>query len=64
MSDARYKWGGDMKVGDLVNPKHTKSLFGIVVRQHKDGTGFLWLIQWNNEKRSYEREKNLEVLDG
>ena len=53
-----------MKVGDLVNPKHTKSLFGIVVRQHKTPKEPLWLIQWNNEKRSYEREKNLEVLDG
>ena len=53
-----------MKVGDLVSPKHTKSLFGIVVRQHKDGTGFLWLIQWNNERRSYERKENLEVIHG
>ena len=53
-----------MKVGDLVNPKHTKSLLGIVVRQYKDGTGFLWRIEWSNQKSSYERKENLEVLHG
>ena len=50
-----------MKVGDLVSPKHTKSLFGIVIARTKNGVG--WLIQWNNEKRSYERKKNLEVIN-
>ena len=52
-----------MKVGDLVSPKHTKWLFGIVVRQQIMADGLLWLIQWNNEKRSYERKENLEVID-
>ena len=52
-----------MEVGDLVSPKHTKSLFGIVVRQHKTPKEALWLIQWNNEKRSYERKENLEVIN-
>ncbi len=49
-----------MEIGSLVSPKHTKSLLGIVVYQW-DGR---WLIQWSNQKRSYERKKNLEVLDG
>ena len=48
-----------MEVGSLVSPKHTKSLLGIVVRQFWDGR---WLIQWSNQKRSYERKKNLEVI--
>ena len=51
-----------MQVGDLVNPKHTKSLLGVVIGL--DPLGYLWLIQWSNQKRSYERKKNLEVLDG
>jgi hypothetical protein len=54
-----------MKVGDLVSPKHTKWLFGIVVRQPiehmPDG---LWMIQWSNEKRSLEQKENLEVING
>ena len=52
-----------MKVGDLVSPKHTKWLFGIVVRQPMEH-GVLWTIQWSNEKRSLERKENLEVIDG
>ena len=52
-----------MKVGDLVSPKHTKSLFGIVVRQQIMPKENLWLIQWNNEKRSYERKEWLEVIN-
>ena len=51
-----------MKVGDLVSPKHTKSLFGVVIARTKNGVG--WLIQWSNQKRSYERKKNLEVISG
>jgi hypothetical protein len=54
-----------MKVGDLVSHKYTKpALFGIVAGQYKGGTGLLWLIQWNNEKRSYERKEHLEVIHG
>ena len=53
-----------MKVGDLVSPKHTKSLFGIVVKQDRDYLfGERWLIQWSNQKRSYEQKKNLEVIN-
>ena len=52
-----------MKVGDLVSPKHTKSLFGIVVRKHKTPKEPLCLIQWSNQKRSYERKENLEVIN-
>ncbi len=51
-----------MKVGDLVSPKHTKSLFGIVIKQPMEH-GVLWKIQWSNEKRSLERKENLEVLN-
>jgi len=53
-----------MKVGDLVSPKHTKWLFGIVVRQRMDWIGERWLIQWSNQKSSYERKENLEVIHG
>ena len=57
-----------MKVGDLVSPKHTKSLFGIVVRKRFRSTPFgiveQFLIQWSNQKRSYERKENLEVING
>jgi len=52
-----------MKVGDLVSPKHTKSLFGIVVRHVQTNMSERWLIQWSNQKRSYELEKNLEVIN-
>ena len=52
-----------MKVGDLVKPKYSEGLMGIVVRQHKTPKESLWLIQWNNEKRSYERKENLEVIN-
>ena len=50
-----------MQVGDLVRPKHTKSLLGIIVKQVQSKR---WLIQWSNQKSSYERKENLEVLDG
>ena len=53
-----------MKVGDLVSPKHTKSLFGIVVKQDRTYFGERWLIQWSNQKRSYEQKENLEVING
>jgi len=49
-----------MEVGDLVSPKHTKWLFGIVVKQVQSKR---WLIQWSNQKSSYEREENLEVIN-
>ena len=49
-----------MKVGDLVSPKHTKSLLGIVVRVNPVG---LLEIQWSNQKRSMERKNNLEVIN-
>ena len=56
-----------MLVGDLVSPKHTKWLFGIAVRKRFRSTPFgiaeEWLIQWSNQKRSYERKENLEVID-
>ena len=29
-----------MKVGDLVSPKHTKSLFGIVVKKTNKSLGY------------------------
>ena len=51
-----------MKVGDLVSPKHTKTLFGIVVRQPSQWRS-LWLILWSNQKLSYERKENLEVIN-
>ena len=50
-----------MKIGDLVSPKHTKWLFGIVVKQVQSER---WLIQWSNQKRSYERKEHLEVIHG
>ena len=53
-----------MKVGDLVSPKHTKWLFGIVVRQRIDWNDeHRWLIHWSNQKSSYERKENLEVIN-
>jgi len=51
-----------MKVGDLVSPKHTKWAFGIVVKHVQTNMSERWLIQWSNQKRSYELEKNLEVI--
>ena len=55
-----------MQIGSLVSPKHTKSLFGIVVRKRVRSTPFgiveLCLIQWSNQKSSYEREEDLEVI--
>ena len=55
-----------MEVGDLVSPKHTKSLFGIVVRKRLRSTPYgiveQCLIQWSNQKSSYERKENLEVI--
>ena len=56
-----------MEVGDLVSPKHTKWLFGIVVRKWLGYTPFgiveQCLIQWSNQKSSYERKENLEVIN-
>ena len=52
-----------MEVGDLVSPKHTKWLFGIVVKQVQTSLSERWLIQWSNEKCSYERKENLEVIN-
>ena len=66
--DAIQNIGGNMEVGDLVSPKHTKSLFGIVVRKRLRSTPYgiveQCLIQWSNQKSSYEQKKNLEVING
>ena len=53
-----------MKVGDLVKPKHSNFMRGIVLKRYEDGIGFLWRIKWNSKEfdSSYEREENLEVL--
>ena len=51
-----------MKVGDLVRSVHTKDLFGIIIRGSYTNIVEEWLVQWNNQKRSYEREEHLEAV--
>ena len=38
MSDARYKWGGNMKVGDLVQHVNNKEIFVVVGKSVRKGT--------------------------
>ena len=48
-----------MQVGDLVRSVHTEDLFGIIIRRSRSSG---WLVQWNNQRRSYELERHLETL--
>ena len=49
-----------MKVGDLVRSIHAEDLFGIIVDLPDPFGG--WLVQWNNQGRSYELERHLEAV--
>ena len=59
MSNARYKWGGDMQVGDLVRYKDDGDI-GIITEVYMPHGEFY--VQWADGTEGYHVESEMEVL--
>ena len=63
-SNAKSKWGGNMKVGDIVMLSNTQFM-GVLIQRltkrdiHSDQ---LWLVSWNDNTVEPEYDWRLEVL--
>jgi len=61
MSSVKYKWGIDMKVGDLVKmkPKYGCNRTGIIVKHNTGG----WWVQWSCGDLGFMNPSDMEVIN-